>query len=119
MTVRTPAERLVEANTSDTWRPPTEYSLEFAVPVVDALNTERVVHAQLEEYGYRINPRREFFNAPIAIVKKIFEAVREEDAFSPVLVITEKESPVSKTRTERDLLACKHLCLRSGRTIVR
>jgi hypothetical protein len=75
MTVRTPTERLKEANSSDTWRPPTGYELADFVYVDNALDMERLVHLQLEEYGYRIHPRREFFKAPLTEIKAILESV--------------------------------------------
>jgi hypothetical protein len=76
MTVRTPEERLAEANSSDTWRPPTEYKIAFSVPVLDVSTTESLVHEQLDEH--RIHPRREFFNAPFETIKEILSAVRCE-----------------------------------------
>jgi hypothetical protein len=106
MTVRTPEERLAEANNTDTWRPPTDYVIEYSVPVNDAFNIERIIHAQLEEYGHRIHPRREFFKTSLSTIKSILDAVKA-DSTPPVLVITEKES-------DR-----KHLVLRSGRILVR
>jgi len=61
ITERTPNERLREANASDTWRPPTPYKIEFAKKVSDVSRKERALHALLEQYAERINPRREFF----------------------------------------------------------
>lgn len=75
MTVRTPSERLKEANSSDTWRPPTEYKMEHFVYVEDALCMERLVHLQLEEYGFRIHPRREFFKASLKEIKTMMQSV--------------------------------------------
>lgn len=70
MTTRTPEDRLAEANTTDTWRPPTEYKIAHSVKVSDVFETEMLIHEQLDKY--RINPRREFFNAPISIIKELF-----------------------------------------------
>lgn len=93
MTVRTPAERLAEANTSDTWRPPTEYKLEYSVPVADVTNTERIIHIQMEEYGYRIHPRREFFKAPLGTIKKMFDSVRsKKPAEIPHIIVIDSDS---------------------------
>jgi hypothetical protein len=44
MTERTPESRLTEANTSDTWRPPTSYILEFAKKVSNAREKEKTLH---------------------------------------------------------------------------
>jgi hypothetical protein len=41
MTERTPEARLSEANTSDTWRPPTPYKIEFAKKISNASQKEK------------------------------------------------------------------------------
>jgi hypothetical protein len=60
-TDRTPDARLREANTSDTWRPPTPYKIESAKKVSNPSQKEKTLHTLLEQYTERINPRREFF----------------------------------------------------------
>lgn len=62
ITIRTPLIRLKEANSSDTWRPPTLYVLEFAKYVKNPKEKEQQLHSLLEKSGLRIHPRREFFN---------------------------------------------------------
>jgi hypothetical protein len=73
MTERTPEIRLAEANASDTWRPPTPYAIEFAKQVKNPKEKEKTLHALLEQYTERINPRREFFRVSIAEVQKFFD----------------------------------------------
>lgn len=65
MTERTPEIRLREANTSDTWRPPTPYTLDFAKKILNPKHKEVSLHKLLEQYTERINPKREFFRASI------------------------------------------------------
>lgn len=72
MTNRTPDIRLSEANTSDTWRPPTPYKIEFAKKVSDPLGKERSLHSLLQQYTNRIHPRREFFHVSTEEVYNFF-----------------------------------------------
>jgi hypothetical protein len=78
MTERTPEIRLREANASDTWRPPTPYKIEFAKKVKNAIEKEKTLHILLEQYTFRINPRREFFNVSIEEVLKFFDLMDGE-----------------------------------------
>jgi hypothetical protein len=73
MTEREPETRLSEANSSDTWRPPTPYKLEFAKKVSNASEKEKTLHILLEQYTERINPRREFFRVSKEEVRKFFD----------------------------------------------
>ena len=58
-TRRDPAERLREANESDTWRPPHAYGVAGAAEVEDPFAAERAIHALLA--ARRVNSRHEFF----------------------------------------------------------
>jgi hypothetical protein len=78
MTERSPDIRLKEANTSDTWRPPTPYKIEFAKKVLNPKQKEITLHTILEQYGKRINSKREFFNISIEEVKAFFELIDGE-----------------------------------------
>lgn len=78
MTERTPPARLDEANSSDTWRPPTAYAIEIAKKVYDPKQKEATLHRVLDFYGKRINPRREFFNATIGEIKLLFDLIDGE-----------------------------------------
>lgn len=72
MTERTPDVRLNEANSSDTWRPPTPYKIEFAKKVSNPKQKEITLHILLSQYTERINPRREFFRVSSEEVKEFF-----------------------------------------------
>lgn len=73
MTERTPTIRLGEANSSDTWRPPTPYKIEFAKKVANPKHKETILHTLLSQYTDRINPKREFFRVSPENVKTFFE----------------------------------------------
>lgn len=76
MTTREPEARLLEANTSGTWGPPTPYTLEFAKKVSKPLQKEKALHAVMKKE--RINPRREFFSISPEEVLKLFDLIDGE-----------------------------------------
>jgi hypothetical protein len=76
MTERTPEERLSEANKSDTFRPPTPYTIEFAKSVLNPRNKEYTIHTILK--NTRINSEREFFNESLERIKLLFDLVDGE-----------------------------------------
>ncbi len=78
MTERTPEARLSDANSSDTWRPPTPYKIEFAKKVSDASTKEKTLHTLLEQYTDRIHTRREFFRVSTEEVRKFFDLMDGE-----------------------------------------
>ena len=78
MTLRTPEARLKEANTSDTWRPPTPYQIEFAKKVYKSSQKEKTLHILLEQYTDRIHPRREFFRVSTEDLSKFFDMMDGE-----------------------------------------
>jgi hypothetical protein len=78
MTNRTPHVRLNEANSSDTWRPPTLYKIEFAKKVKDPKQKETILHKLLSQYSERINPKREFFRISQEEVRTFFELIDGE-----------------------------------------
>ena len=75
MTKRTPEKRLNEANSSDTWRPPTQYKIEFAKKVLNPKQKETTLHNLLSQYTERINPNREFFRVSSEEVKTFFDLI--------------------------------------------
>jgi len=75
MTERTPEIRLNEANSSDTWRPPTPYKIEFAKNVLNPKQKETTLHNLLSQYTERINPKREFFRVSSEEVKAFFDLI--------------------------------------------
>lgn len=78
MTERTPEERLKDANSPDTWRPPTPYVIEFAKMVTHPKQKEAILHKLLEQYTERVHPRREFFRLPIDDVRTFFDLMDGE-----------------------------------------
>jgi hypothetical protein len=75
MTERTPEIRLNDANSSDTWRPPTPYKIEFAKKVFNPKQKEATLHTLLSQYTKRINPKREFFTVSPEEVKTFFDLI--------------------------------------------
>ena len=73
MTKREPLDRLKEANSSDTWRPPTPYTIEFAKHVTKPREKESVLHKLLLRYTEKIHDRREFFRVSVDEVRLLFE----------------------------------------------
>ena len=116
MTERTPDARLSEANSSDTWRPPTPYKMEFAKKVLNAAAKEKTLHILLEQYTDRIHPRREFFRVSPEEVQKFFDLIDGEMWAEPPVVEdivdedAEDTSSDSRTRTVppgcRDMTRC-------------
>ena len=76
MTERTPIERLSEANTSDTWRPPTPYIIVVSKKVIEPKEKEKKIHAILQEE--RVNPNREFFRVSTDKVLLLFDLMDGE-----------------------------------------
>jgi hypothetical protein len=71
MTEKTPEHRLSDANSSDTWRPPTLYTIEFAKRVLNPREKESIIHNILKHS--RIHPKREFFNESIERIRLLFD----------------------------------------------
>ena len=76
MTMRTPEERLKEAN-SCTWETP-RFKIEFAKKVSNPSQKEKTLHTLLEQYTDRIHPRREFFRVSPEEVRKFFDLMDGE-----------------------------------------
>ena len=122
MTERTPEIRLNEANSSDTWRPPTPYKIEFAKKVFNSKQKESVLHMLLAQYTERINPKREFFRVSPEEVKTFFdlidgelwvENIKEEEAAE------EEEEEEEKTETKQVVKGCRDMskCFANGQRI--
>jgi hypothetical protein len=69
-TTRDLADRLREANESDTWRPPEPYVVACAARVTDAFAAERSLHTAL--CGRRVNAHREFFRLTVEEARAVF-----------------------------------------------
>lgn len=78
MTTRTPDERLLEANSSNTWIP-LKYELLFAKRVVDPEAKEKLLHELLAQTEKKIDPRREWFQVrSIEYARTLFDLVDGE-----------------------------------------
>lgn len=77
MTVRTPQERLAEANRPNTWIPE-HFKLEFAKKVKWPLQKEQTLHKLMEQYNERTNPAREFFRISVERARLYFDLMDGE-----------------------------------------
>jgi hypothetical protein len=75
MTMRSPDERLKEANKHDTFKPPTPYRIDFAKCVTNPVLKELILHDLLARYTERIHPQREFFKVSSVEVKRFFDLI--------------------------------------------
>lgn len=71
MTMRDPRIRLKEANATDTWKPPTPYTIDLVIKVKDPSTKETVLHRLLTNVTERINPKREFFRTSPDVIGDI------------------------------------------------
>jgi hypothetical protein len=78
MTERTPKVRLNEANSSNTWKPPTPYKLEFAKKVLNPKQKESTLHILLEKYTEKVNSKREFFRISTENLRLFFDLIDGE-----------------------------------------
>jgi hypothetical protein len=126
MTERTPRIRLDEANVSDTWRPPTPYTIEFAKKVSNALAKEKTLHIILEQYTYRPHPRREFFHVSPEEVRKLLDLMDGEMWAETHIEKEEEEeeeeddtSSESEPRVKPIVKGCRDMakCFRNGQRI--
>jgi hypothetical protein len=105
MTTREVEERLREANSRDTYKPPLPYTVTLTKKVKNVQEAEKFVHRYLETYGERVNKRREFFKVSIDIVKKAFEMVEQE---ADSCIICQEEGTVEKYLVQNLDCACKY-----------
>jgi hypothetical protein len=75
MTERTPEERLNEANTSNTWKPPSPYYIVCSKKVNNPKEKEKKIHAFLKED--RVQSNREFFRISVDKVVLLFDLMAE------------------------------------------
>ena len=124
MTERTPVIRLNEANSSDTWRPPTPYKIEFAKKVLNPKQKETTLHSLLSQYTERINPKREFFRVSSEEVKTFFELIDgdlwvKEDPEEEEEEEEEKEYNLSTISNSSPVVKCRDMrkCFTNGQRI--
>lgn len=72
VTLRSPLDRLKEANSSDTWKIPS-YKIEFAKRVNNPKEKEKTLHKLMEKFMSRVHPRREFFRGELSDIKEAFK----------------------------------------------
>lgn len=54
-----------------------DFKVEWAYPCVNAHDLEQLIHAYLEENGFRVNKRKEFFNISVEDAKSVIERLGE------------------------------------------
>ena len=77
VTMRSPVDRLKEANSSETWKIPT-YKIEFAKKVMNPYDKEKRLHKLMEKFMKRVHPRREFFKGKIEDIREVFDLLDGE-----------------------------------------
>jgi hypothetical protein len=118
MTERTPETRLIEANSSDTWRPPTPYKIVFAKKVLNPKQKETTLHTILSQYTERINPRREFFRVSQEEVKTLFDLI-DGELWIETPEEEEEEEEEEEDTTNVSKIGCRDMtkCFTDGQTI--
>ena len=120
MTGRTPDIRLKEANSSETWKPPTPYKIEFAKKVNNVKQKEITLHMLLTQYTERIHPKREFFRASLEEVKTFFNLMDGEvwiENISKEEEEDEEEDEDLKTNNVKKGCRDAHQCFTNGQRI--
>ena len=108
-TTRHVKKRLSDAN-SETYSLP-EWEVELAKEVDDVVDAEKKVHKLLELHGMRMNPRREFFQVPSAIIKAIFDLIPGQyytidDTLpsDPITPVTDTEEEIEDTEEDTEIV---------------
>ena len=70
---QTPAERLKQLNSATGLLHP--HKIEFSKKVINCKEKENQIHTFLSKIGKRVNPKREFFECELSIIKKLFELI--------------------------------------------
>lgn len=78
MTTKFPTERLSNANSPDTFKPPTPYKIEFAKKVHNPYEKENLIHRLLEKYNIRNGMNKEFFKISVDKVRNVFDLIDGE-----------------------------------------
>jgi hypothetical protein len=77
MTTRSPEERLKEANSSNTWKPPTPYHIVTSKKLINPQFAESIIHKALSANGERIVGNREFFKISEDKVHDLFSKISQ------------------------------------------
>jgi hypothetical protein len=83
-TLRTPEERLKEANKHDTFRPPLPYKICLSKKVKNAKEKEHALHKIISNYHERINPKQEFFRISLNELTLFFGLIDSETSTNTV-----------------------------------
>ena len=71
-----PDLKLEEANTYDSWKPPTPYKIEIAKRVMYPRQKKMTIYKILDQYtSGRVNKKQEFFYISLEEVKAFFELI--------------------------------------------
>lgn len=101
VTLRSPLERLKEANSSDTWKIPS-YKIEFAKKVTNPKEKEKTLHLLMEKFMTRIHPRREFFRGDINDIKEAFKLMDGDiwDETPPEPIVSDRPTNLENSLSE-------------------
>jgi hypothetical protein len=92
MTEREPTDRLRDANSSDTWRPPMPFKIVMAKAVREPRAKEAAIHALLARLGARVNANREFFRISMEDARLAFDLL-DGDYWAPPTPTTPTTAP--------------------------
>lgn len=93
VTMRSPLDRLKEANSSETWKIPT-YKIEFAKKVMNPKDKEKRLHKLMEKFMKRVHPRREFFKGKIEDIREVFDLL-DGEMWTDKPIIQQTEYPIN------------------------
>lgn len=107
ITERNPKLRLNEANSADTWKPPTPYEIVLAKRVLNPKQKEVTLHNLLSQFTERVNRKREFFRVSQEVVKTFFELI-DGDVWVETPEIPPKEinPPKENVKGSRTMYRC-------------
>jgi len=103
MTERTPEERLIEANTSNTWKPPSDYKIEIAKKICNPNHIEKTLHKVLSQY--RVHERREFFRISLDKFEEFLELIQGETIYFNDI---ENENNKKYYKDDKENLYCQY-----------
>jgi len=106
----TPEKRAKELYTTGV---PSPYKVEFAKYVPDRKKAERYIHKILSKLDKRYNPKREFFQVPLEVIKDLFEMIPGK-WWSPSQTLPQIENEL-KTKSNKSQCRDAHKGCRDAR----
>ena len=100
-TERSVEERLKEANSSNTFKPPTPFVLEYYVEDIDAKEKEKMIHELID--SKRVNKKREYFKITIQEIKIIFDLIKSKKIYYKNLCDGYKNQIDAKRKMDKEL----------------